>query len=203
MRFTFRIMLFCISFLLFLHTSFVFAESKVKVRVGDKIPNFVLEDAYEKRYELKQMRGKAIILIFGSRKTEENNDRWREMLEKAFPKNDSLQIFSVGDMQGIPFFITKGFVRGKVKEMIKKGEVPVAFLLDWDQKANKLLGADKDSTDIFAIDPVGVLLSHQVGLYTEEKFSILKSKIEEALKSNKNDKTENDDNDKVEEDKKE
>ena len=180
MKFTFRIMLFCLSFLFILQVSSVFAGSKTKVKVGDKVPNFTLEDAYEKRYELEKMKGKVIILIMGTRKTKENNNRWRQMLQQTFSKNNSIEIFTVADMR-IPFFISKSFVREKIKEKIKKGEIPVHFLLDWEQKVNKLLGADKDKTDIFAIDPSGVLVNHQLGAYSDEKFRHLRDKIVEIL----------------------
>lgn len=160
----------------------VLAE-KSEIRVGDKVPNFVLEDAYEKRYELEKMKGKVIILIMGSKSTEEDINRWVEVLQQTFSNNDSLEIFSVAEMRNIPFFVSKSFIRKKVKEKLKKDNFPLTTLLDWDQKVNKLLDADRDETDIFAIDPDGVLVSHQVGTYSEDKLKLLRKKIEKTLES--------------------
>jgi len=160
----------------------VLAE-KSEIRVGDKIPNFVLEDAYEKRYELEKMKGKVIILIMGSKTTQEDINRWAEVLQQTFSNNDSLEIFFVAEMRNIPFFVSKNFVRKKVKEKLRKDNFPLTTLLDWDQKVNKLLDADRDETDIFAIAPDGVLVSHQVGTYSEEKFRLLRNKIVEILDS--------------------
>jgi len=166
---------------LFFPSFAVCASDSLMVKIGEQVPNFVLEGADGNQYELEKMNGKVIILIMGSRKTSENNDRWVKMLQQTFPKDDSLEIFLVFDMRGIPFFISKGFVRGKVKE--KQKEHPVTILMDWGQKVNKLLGADKDKTDIFAIDPGGVLVSHQVGTYSEKKLRLLRGKIVEILES--------------------
>ncbi len=160
----------------------VLAE-KSEIRLGDKVPNFVLEDAYEKRYELEKMKGKVIILIMGSKSTEEDINRWAEVLQQTFSNNDSLEIFSVAEMRNIPFFVSKSFIRKKVKEKLKKDNFPLTTLLDWNQKVNKLLDADRDETDIFAIDPDGVLVSHQVGTYSEDKLKLLRKKIEKTLES--------------------
>ena len=188
MRFTFQIMLFCISFLLLFQPSHVFAESKVDVKVGDKVPNFTLEGSDGKQYELEKMTGKVVVLVIGSRKLNDEEDRWFNKLFNAFEseiegEESKINIFEVADMRGIPFFITKGFVRGKVKESAK--DKKFMMLLDWDQKVNKLLGAYKDKVDIFVIGKRGILIHHQVVPYSEENFLTLKGKIEEALKIKK------------------
>ena len=147
----------------------IFADQNIMV--GDNIPNFVLEDAERKQYSLGQMKGKLTFLVMGPKKTEKNNNKWIKMLQQEFPGNESIEIFSIMDMRGIPFFITDNFVRGKVREM--QAEQSVILLMDWDQKVNELLGADKDQTDIFVINPNGVLLVHQVGVFSLEKLGNL------------------------------
>lgn len=180
-----------------LMTSFLFALfpiltiAEAKINIGEKVPNFVLESADGTQYELKQMKGKTVILIMTPRKMEEDRNKWVEMLLKSFPKNDSLQIFTVFDMRGIPFFITDDFVRGKVKE--KQEKHPATILMDWKQKVNKLLGANEDETDIFVFDAAGVLVCQEVGAYSDEKLILVKDKILKVLqtKNLKKEKTEN------------
>lgn len=168
-------------------TSFLFifcpivTYAEAKVNIGKKAPNFVLEGADGTKYELKQMKGKTVILIMTPRKMEEDRNKWVEMLLKSFPPNDSLQIFTVFDMRGIPFIITDNFVRGKVKE--KQNKHPVTILMDWKQKVNKLLGANEDETDIFVINAGGVLVSHIVGAYNDEKLILVKDKILKILQT--------------------
>ena len=94
------------------------------------------------------------------------------MLQQAFPESESTEIFSIMDMCGIPFFISADFVKGKVEEM--QAEQSVTLLMDWDQKVNELLGADKKQTDIFVISRDGVLIDHQVGDFSREKLKLLK-----------------------------
>ncbi|MCD4814640.1 hypothetical protein K8S19_13230 [bacterium] len=171
----------CIGFLSLFQVAQGVAESTVLVEVGDKVPDFVIEGADDKSYELGQMKGKVIILVMGPKAKEENSENWVKMLLQTFPPNDSLEIFSVFDMQGIPFFITRNFVIGKIKEIHQKS--PVTILMDWEQKVNKLLGADKDETDVLVIAADGVLVSHVAGPYSEDKFQLVRDKLEEILES--------------------
>ena len=180
-----------------LMTSFIFifcsivTYAEAKVNISEKVPNFVLEGTDGEQYELEQMKGKTVILVMAPRKTEDDRNKWVEMLLKSFPQNDSLQIFTVFDMRGIPFIMTDNFVRGKVKEIQDKH--PVTILMDWKQKVNKLLGANKKDIEIFIIDAAGVLVSHEVGAYSDEKLILIKDKILKILhtENQKKEKTEN------------
>lgn len=190
MRLTFRAMLFCVCFFLLLQPFSAIAESKVKVKVGEKFPNFKLEGTDDKQHELEKMKGKVFVLIMGSKKLDEENDRWLYALGAAFKekieKEDSeLKIFQVADMRGIPRFMPKSTVRRLAKKFMKDEKLPFTkiVLFDWKQKVNELLGADKDKVDIFVVDKKGILAHHQVAPYSAESSSALKSKIEEALKS--------------------
>ena len=192
-------MIFCVCFLLLFQSSFVFAESKVKVKVGEKMPDFILEGTDDKEHELEKMKGKVVVLIMGSRKLDEENDRWLYALGAAFKEkieeeDGELRIFQVADMRGIPRFMPKSTVRRLAKKFMLDEKKQFLFarviLFDWNQKVNKLLGADKDKVDIFVINKKGVLAHHQVVPYSEENFSALRSKIEEALKTGGNEKTE-------------
>ncbi len=198
MRFTFRITLFCISFLLLLQPSFVLAKSKVKVKVGNKVPNFTLEGMDGKQYELKKMKGKVVVLVMGSKELDEEEDLWEGELHNAFKeevkkKESTLKIFEVADMRAVPRFMPKSVVRRLAKKFMqkenKKLPFPKIMLFDWKQKVNKLLGAEKDKVDIFVIDKKGLLAHHQVVPYSKKNFSVLKSKIGETLKAGDNDKT--------------
>lgn len=149
----------------------IFADPNIMI--GDNIPDFVLEGADGTQYKLQQMKGKITILVMGPKKTEENNNKWIAILQQEFPESESIEIFSIMDMRGIPFFISDDFVRGKVKKM--QPEQSVTLLMDWDQKVNELLGADKNQTDIFVISRDGVLIDHQIGAFSREKLKLLKN----------------------------
>lgn len=168
----------CFSMVLVLCCILVFVPkilaAKSQIKINERVPNFVLESADGIQYELKKMKKKTVILIMAPRKVEDDRNRWVKMLLKSFPQNDSLQIFSVLDMRGIPFFITDDFVREKVKE--KQDKHPVTILMDWKQKVNNLFGANEKETDIFVIGAGGVLVSHQVGTYSEHKLNCIKKR---------------------------
>jgi len=155
--------------------------AKQNIKIGDKVSNIALEGADGKQYELEQMKGKTVIFVMAPREVEDDRNRWVKMLLKSFPQNNNLQIYSVLDMRGIPFFITDYFVRGKVKE--KQEMHPVTILMDWKQKVNNLLGADKNETNIFIIDANGILVSSQVGTYSEVKLRLLKDRIIDTIES--------------------
>ena len=158
----------------------VFAADQ-NLKIGDKVPDFVLEGADGQQYRLDKMGGKTVILVLSPRKVGDDGDRLVNMLMKSFPKNEGLEIFTVFDMLGIPFFITDDFVRGKVRE--KQENHPVTILMDWKQKVNNLLGANEDEIDVFIIDPSGFLVSHQVGTYSEHKLNLLIKEIKKTSKS--------------------
>jgi len=190
MRFTFRIMLSCIGFLLLLQPSFVFAESKVKIKVGEKVPNLTLEGTDDKQHELAKMKGKVVVLVFGTRKLDEETDRWLLELHNAFKEANkeegNIKIFEVvGDM---PRFMPKAVVIPLAKKFMLDKKLPFTkiVLFDWGKKVSKLLGVDEDKINIFVIDKKGILAHHQVVPYSEKNLSILKGKIEEALKSDDN-----------------
>ncbi|MDA3938540.1 MAG: redoxin domain-containing protein [Spirochaetia bacterium] len=164
--------IFIMVFIFTLQPITIFADSNIMI--GDNIPNFELEGADGKQYTLEQMKGKITILVMGPKKTEDNNNKWIEILQQAYPENEGIEIFSIMDMRGIPFFITDNFVRGKVEEM--QAVQSVTLLMDWDQKVNELLGADKDQTDIFVISRDGVLIDHKIGDFSQEKLKLVKQK---------------------------
>ena len=155
--------------------------------MGDKIPNFTLEGIDDKQYELAKMKGKVVVLVLGGKKVDEETDRWLLELHNAFKEANkekgNIKIFEVGDMTRAPRFMPKAIVRRLAKKFMqdKKHPFPKIILLDWKQKVHKLLGAEKDKVDIFVIDKKGLLAHHQAVPYSKKNFSILKSKVEEAL----------------------
>ena len=196
MRSTLRIMLLCISLLMLLQPSSVFAGSEDKVSVGGKVPNFTLEGTDDKQHELEKMKGNVVVLVMGSRELEEEEDRWMVALFHAFKEEmekeeGGITLLKVADMRSVPRFMPKSVVRKLAKKFVRDEELPFTnvMLFDWKQKVNKLLGADKDKVDIFVVDKNGILSHHQVVPFSEANFSVLKCVIEEALKPGNNDPT--------------
>lgn len=153
-----------------------------RIAVGDEVPNFILQDADDNVYEPVRMKGNMVILLMGTRELRGENRQWAAALKETFATKDSVKILMVADMRGIPFFLSKEFIKGR----IRSDKQPVPLLLDWDQKVNQLLGTEEGKINIFVIGSDGLVLHHETCInYSEEGYSKLQAKIEEFLINNK------------------
>lgn len=122
--------------------------------VGATAPEFSLEDAYGRRHAAAAMRGSFVCLLFGPRKHAEAKRRWAQSILDAFPERKDVHVYMVADMRDIPFFVTRDFVKGR----IRKENLPVPLLLDWDQVAHQAYGIEPEGIEIVVIDSTGRIL---------------------------------------------
>lgn len=122
--------------------------------IDSPAPAFDLEDAYGRQYASAGMRDNYVFLLFGPRKQAEAKRRWAQSVLDAFPDRNDTQVYMVADMRDVPFFITRDFVKGR----IRKENFPVPLLLDWDQVAHGSFGIQPKGIEIVVIDPAGRVL---------------------------------------------
>jgi peroxiredoxin len=126
-------------------------KEDIGLKVGEKAPDFSLQDAYGKTYQLSKLKSELIILIFGNRKTRKEADKWalavKEGFKEELEKSERLTALQVGDVSGKPFFITRSFVIRWLKR--KKTILPMP--LDWDGKIFKMYKAPKDRPMLYLI----------------------------------------------------
>ncbi|MBM3242333.1 hypothetical protein FJZ31_39200 [Candidatus Poribacteria bacterium] len=173
-----------------------FAEKEELKIIGINAPDFALQDAEDKDYKLKEMKGNVVILIMGNRQTRKETDKWAEAIKKDYAKDEKpalkrsegfdgklregLKIFMIADMRSVPWFIPKGFIKG----WLKKDKPPAPLLLDWDGKTHFAYATQEKKPNIFIISKVGKIVYRMDANYDDEKYKGLKAEIERTLAEN-------------------
>jgi len=148
-----------------------------ELKVGMKAPDFILQDAEDKDYKLKEMKGNVIVLIMGNRKTRKGTDKWGMSIGKNYRKNKKLKTFIIADMRGIPWFIPKSFIKGQ----LKKDKPPATLLLDWGGKTHIAYKTRKKEPNIFIISKLGKIAFRLNANYDDKVFKKLNAEIKKAL----------------------
>lgn len=158
-----------------------YSNEKDELPVLDKqAPDFILTDADNKYYELKEMAGSYVFMLFGNRSLRGENRKWAQALKDYYSQRTDIKIFMIADMKNIPFFITKNFI----KEKISKESNPVPLLLDWGQKVSGLYNTDSKNINIFVIDPRGrIILYQKSNKYGQSEFDVIRARLESGIKS--------------------
>ncbi len=154
-------------------------DNTEKVRIGDPLPDLVLEDAHGTDHKLTGTSDHYVFLLFGNRRMKDENRRWAIGFKNSYGARADVRIFMIADMRGIPFFITKNFIR----EQIRKENHPVPLLLDWDQGVNSRLGIRPERINILVGDPAGRLaLRREYSGFSEPAFDALHEELDAILR---------------------
>lgn len=150
------------------------ADADATPRVGDRAPDFTLDDASGRTHRLKGPEGTHTLLLFGHRGLRAENRRWAQSFKDHFAKRTDVRVLMIADMRGIPFFVSRSFVQRQVA----KEPRPVPLLLDWGQEVNKRYGIDRQRIEIIAVDPAGqIVLRERVEDCDEASFKAVLSKL--------------------------
>jgi len=162
-------------------TMFVsFADEKTAItplQIGDKAPDFTLQDAEEKEHSLKKLRSKVVFLIMGNRKIRKEDDKWAEAFQKDYRQNAQVLAYIIGDLRSVPGFIPKRFIRGQ----LKKNPPPVKFLLDWKGEVHKRYQTEKEKPTLYLISQKGTIVFHRKTVFKPEIYAELKKEIDRLL----------------------
>jgi len=157
-----------------------FADEKTETEppnVGDKAPNFVLQDIEEKEHSLKKLQGTIVFLMMGNRKIREENNKWAEAFQNDYRENARVTAYLIADMRSIPRFIPKSFIRGQ----LEKDPPPVKLLLDWKGEVHKRYRTEKEKPTLYLISQKGTILFHQKANFKPEIYVELKKEIDKLL----------------------
>ena len=146
-------------------------------KVGDTAPDWTLQDAKEKEYNLKKLRGKVVFLIMGNRKIRKEDDKWAEAFQKAYGDNEQVVAYIIGDLRSVPGFIPKGFIRSQ----LKKNPPAVKFLLDWKGEVHKRYQTEKKKPTLYLISQKGTITFHRKANFDSEAYTELKKEIDRLL----------------------
>ena len=163
-RFLMTVMIFLVPFAL------AYAENAI----GEKAPEFTLQDQYEKTVSLKQYEGSIIVLIASDKEGREQNTAWKKAVREKY--GDSVAVQGLADVSSVPFFL-KGSVRSDFK---KDAE---SILLDWKGEVFKAYGLTKGVSNVILIDKEGTVRHRTSGQASSEAVQELFKKIDNLLAS--------------------
>jgi hypothetical protein len=138
-----------------------------KEEVGANVSGIRLTDVEGQEVSLSAFTGSVLVLSGGGQPAMEECRKWgaalaRECAAKGF------EFREVVFLKGLPPFIPKSFIAGKIRSESKaQGATPP--LLDWNGVAEKALGvADSSQAHIYVVDKDGVLRYRLWGKYSDE-----------------------------------
>jgi hypothetical protein len=136
----------------------------VHVRGGDAtvLPALSLQDQESRRLALPDLRGRVVIIVYGTRERVNAHIAWGRRLEQAlishgaYRATDALEqrpvtILALAQMGGIPSTF-RPIVRAVVRQ-----HTPADFSLwlDWDDRMSVLFGADPTRSSVVVADRAG------------------------------------------------
>lgn len=157
-----------------------FADEKIEIeppKVGDKAPNFVLQDIEEKEHSLKKLQGKIVFLMMGNRKIREESNKWAEAFQNDYRENAQVIAYLIADMRSVPRFIPKSFIRGQ----LEKDPPPAKLLLDWKGEVHKRYRTEEKKPTLYLISQEGTIVFYEKSDFKSEIYAELKKEIDTLL----------------------
>ena len=157
-----------------------FADEKTETeppKVGDKAPDFVLQDIEEKEHGLKKLQGKIVFLMMGNRKIREESNKWAEAFQKDYRENAQVTAYLIADMRSVPRFIPKSFIRGQ----LEKDPPPAKLLLDWKGEVHKRYRTEEEKPTLYLISQEGTIVFYEKVDFKPEIYNELKKEIDTLL----------------------
>ena len=77
--------------------------------VGSRIPEFTIEDQFEREWRTSDFRGRTTVFVVSDRSGYEYSPNWTGVLVPRF-KSSPVRFIPVADVQSVPGFL-KGFIR--------------------------------------------------------------------------------------------
>ncbi len=123
-------------------------------------PGFELPDQFGTNHTVSFPRPNPTVLIVADRKGSEQIEAWVAALKGRY--HGRLTLIGVADVGGAP-----SWVHGLIRSSFRK-KYPYPILLDWSGRLPAGLHCQKDSANVFLLDPTGRILATERGEYGEE-----------------------------------
>ena len=149
-------------------------ETVKPLKVGDEAPGYVLKDATGQPHALKKLRGKVVVLIFGNRKIQKEDDKWAHAVQTDYQGYNRVLAYIIADMRSVPRFVPKALI----KRQLKKNRPPVTLLLDWKGETHKAYRTKKEMPNLYVVNPDGKIAFHIKANFGDEKYKELKAVTE-------------------------
>ncbi len=109
------------------------ADAKALPKEGDAAPNARLEDVDGRVVELKQFKGKPILIVYEDKESAEQNSELKKELSKLAKGErykSTMAIAAIADVSAYDFWPAKGFVKDAIREESRKQGTTI--YCDWN-----------------------------------------------------------------------
>lgn len=124
------------------------ASAGTPALINAKAPEFSLLDQYDQPFDLRQAKGKTIILLASDGEGSKQNRQWIDAIKGRY--GDRIAIVGIADLRSAPFFM-KAMVINKFKER------PAHILLDWKGVVFTSYGLAPNVSNLVLIDRHGIV----------------------------------------------
>lgn len=144
--------------------------------VGSRVPDFLLEDQYERQWNSSKFRGTVTVYVLSDRSGYEYSPNWTKALIPRY-RNVAVRFIPVADVQTVPGFL-KGYIRGKFREEFK-----YSVLMDWDGVLVKAFGMKEGYTNLIIVNKQGIVQHVAYGTGTASQIEAFAGRLDLVLAS--------------------
>jgi predicted transcriptional regulator len=152
----------------------VLSSAVMALQLGEKAPDFKLNDQFGKTWELSALSGKVVVVVAANRDSGRAMGPWVDNLKSKY--GDKIQLLGLMDLHTIPW-IGRGIAKSRIRKETKD-----PLMLDFN-------GATAKSYDVSSKVPVVVVIDQKVNVkavqkneYNADRFKSISTAIDAALK---------------------
>lgn len=146
----------------------------VSSRLLVTMPDFVLEDQYERSWSSKSFRSGITVFVLSDRSGYEYTANWTNGLIPRF-KSSPVRFVPVADVQSVPGFL-KGLIRSKFRE-----EFSYPVLMDWDGVLIEGFNMEEGYTNLVIVDKQGTVRHAVYGTGTPGQVEAFAKRLEQII----------------------
>ena len=135
--------------------------------IGSVAPDFAIKDQYDHALQLSSQRGKLILLIYGDRLGSDYMGAYADAVQES-PLAVSVTVVRIANLHAVPALM-RSYVKRQFLKPNSEGKPKSPVLLDWDANLAGIYGFTEDLTNVYLIDPQGILCYWASGTGTPEE----------------------------------
>ena len=153
------------------------SSTAMALQMGEKAPDFKLNDQFGKTWELSELSGKVVVVVAANKDSGRDMGPWFDNLKSAY--GDKIRLLGLMDLHNIP-----AIGRGIAKSRIRK-ETKDPLMLDFKGSIGKAYQTNSKTPVVVVIDKNSVMKAVQSTHYNDGAFKTISSAIDSALANNK------------------
>ncbi len=142
--------------------------------VGTAVPEFTLEDQFERQWTSNLFRGTTTVYVLSDRSGYEYSTNWTNVLIPRF-RSSPVRFIPVADVQSVPGFL-KGLIRSKFRDEFK-----YSVLMDWDGVLINGFSVQEGYTNLVIANKNGIIQHFTYGTGTSAQVEAFSQRLSAVL----------------------